>query len=273
MSDLPGGTPPDPVAARSLEGTWPSAPFAPGGGVAPGRALVIAAAFLFAQLAVGTVVGTVAGLCYGIGRGQGAQRIMEEIDRVVVLPSAAAAMIGGGLVAFVMTRRVLPGSLRDGALRPVGWCAAKKGHVVPAACLGVVLAAFYLFVLGRVFPPAPGQEWGPVTRAMAAPGWSRLAWAILVIGVAPPAEEFLFRGVLWSGLARGMTAAGAAAVVTLLFLLGHITEIRTYWPAWFVISALGLLAIALRVRGESLVPAVVLHASYNAFLVAAVSLA
>ncbi len=272
MSDL-SGTPPDPDAPPALESVVPAPPPAPATGIDAGRALRITAVYLLAQLGFGMAVGLVVGLYYGIAHGPATPPLYAEIERAVLLPAAAASMIGGGLVAFVMTRRALPGGLRAGALRPIGWCAARKGHLVPAACLGAALGAFYLFGLGRVVPAGPDQAWGPVARAMAAPGWQRLAWAILVIGVAPPAEELLFRGVLWNGLARRLPAALAAVVVTLLFLLGHIAEMRGYWPAWFAIAALGLLAIAVRVRGESLLPAIVLHAAYNACLVAVAYLA
>ncbi len=266
MSDLPE-TPADPAVPQAFGNALP--PPVSEAGIAPRRALYIAAVYLLAQLAFGISAWIVVGLYYGVTRGPVTPRVVEEIRRIAVIPGAAASLIGGGLVALVMARRALPGSLREGALRPIGWCAAKAADILPASCLGVVLGAFYLFVLGRAFPPAPGQEWGPIVRAVAEGGVPRVVWAILAIGIAPPAEELLFRGVLWAGLSRGMKTWLAAAVVTLLFLLGHLSEVRGYWPAWFAISALGLLAIAVRVRAGSLLPAVALHASYNACLVAA----
>ncbi len=108
--------------------------------------------------------------------------------------------------------------------------------------------------------------------AAGAGGWQRLGWAVLALFVAPPVEEFLFRGVLWSGLVRSMGSGKAGVVVTLLFVASHVTEARGYWPAWIAISVLAVAALAVRVRSGSLLPPVVLHTSYNAVLVAAVYL-
>ncbi len=271
MSDPPGSSGESAVPA-ALEGAAPAPPAAERG-IDARRALRITVVYFLAQLGLGIAVGAVVGFVYGIARGSAAPRLVEEVERAVLLPAAAASMIGGGLVAFAMARRALPGPLRGGALRPIGWCAAKPRDVASAALLGILLGAFYMLALGRAFPPGPAQEWGPVARAMAVPGWPRLAWAILAVGVAPPAEELLFRGVLWSGLVRRISAGLSAAVVTLLFLVGHVAELRGYWPAWFAIAALGLLALVVRVRSESLLPAVALHAAYNACLVAIASLA
>lgn len=248
-------------------------PPVPASGIRSGRALLIVFAYIAVQIAVGIAVGVVVGMYYGLTRGALTSDVIAEMQRVIVLPAAALSVVGGGIVAFLMTRRILPGPIRGGALTPVGWSAARVRDIALAACAGVVVAVLYVFVLRRLFPAAPGQKWGPVVQALSAGGWQRLLWAVIALFVAPPVEEFVFRGVLWTGLARGMKAGVAAVAVTLLFVLCHITEIRGYWPAWVTISAVGLGAIALRVRGESLVPPIVLHASYNAVLVAAIYLA
>ncbi len=238
----------------------------PEGGLPARRALFITVVYFVVQLVVGTAVGVAVGLYYGIGRGALTPGVLAEMERVIVMPAAALSVAAGGAVAFLMARRTLRGPLRDGALRPIGWSPARGNDVVLAASLGVAVAALYSFVLGRLFPPGPGHEWGPVVQAWAAGGWQRILWVVLALCIAPPVEEFLFRGVLWTGLARRVNAALAAVAVTLLFLLVHVMEIRWYWPGWVSISAIGLFAIFLRVRGESLVPPIVLHASYNACL-------
>ncbi len=257
----------DTAKRRMLESI--ALPPVPGSGMQPRRALFIAIVYFVVQLVVGTAVGVVVGIYYGIARGALTPGVLAEMERAIVMPAAALSVAGGGLVAFFMSRRALPGALRDGALRPIGWSAARRNDIVLAVCLGVVAAALYHLVLGRLFPPAPGQKWGPIMQAWAAGGWQRIVWVVLALCIAPPVEEFVFRGVLWTGLVRRINAALAAVAVTLLFLLVHIAEIRGYWPAWVSISAIGLVAIFLRVRAESLVPPVVLHASYNACLVLA----
>ncbi len=257
---------------RCAGGRVPPAPPLPEAGIGAARAVLIVAAYIAVQLAVGVFVGLVAGVYYGATRGATTGAVLAEMTRVVALPAAALGLVAGGIAAFLMTRRALPGPVRGGSLRPVGWCAAGRGGVARAACAGLLIAALYVLVLRRFFPPAPGQEWGPVARTVSAGGWQRDLWAVVALFIAPPVEEFVFRGVLWTGLARGMKAGLAAAAVTLLFLLCHVTELRGYWPAWLAISAVGLAALSLRVRAGSLAPPVALHASYNAFLVAVIYL-
>jgi membrane protease YdiL (CAAX protease family) len=92
-------------------------------------------------------------------------------------------------------------------------------------------------------------------------------WAILAIGVAPPTEELLFRGVLYAGFARSWGARAAAVVTTALFVALHAPEIRGYWPGWMVIASLGALALRARLRTGSLAPAIALHVGYNLALV------
>jgi membrane protease YdiL (CAAX protease family) len=87
--------------------------------------------------------------------------------------------------------------------------------------------------------------------------------------LAPPVEEFVFRGVLWAGLSRSLPRPLSAVVVCASFILSHVTEARGYWPAWLAISTLAVALLAFRVRGGSLLPAWVLHTSYNTALVVA----
>ncbi len=265
MSASPGGAP-EPEERRATEGVSP--PPVPECGIRFRRSLCITVAYFAVQIAIGTMVGVLVGICFGVARGAMTPEVMAEFQSVAVPPAAALSMVGSGFVAFAMTRRALPGPIRDGALRPIGWTAGKREDIVLAACLGLVLAAFCILVLGRLYPPAPGQKWGPITQSLASGGWQRLLWVVLALCIAPPVEEFLFRGVLWSGLVRSMNAGLAAAAVTLLFLIGHISEMRGYWPAWAMISLLGLGALFLRVRSASLAPPVALHVSYNACMAA-----
>ncbi len=238
----------------------------PESGIPAARSLFITIVYFVVQLVIGTGVGTAVGVYFGIARGALTPAALAEMERAIVMPAAMLSVAGGGIVAFFMARRALPGPVRDGALRPIGWCPAPRNDLLLAVCLGASIAALYFLVLGRLFPPAPGRVFGPIAQGWAAGGWQRIAWVVLALGIAPPVEEFVFRGVLWTGLARRIGTGLAAIAVTLLFLLVHVTEIRGYWPAWASISAIGLVAIFLRVRGGSILPPIVLHASYNAFL-------
>jgi membrane protease YdiL (CAAX protease family) len=103
-------------------------------------------------------------------------------------------------------------------------------------------------------------------------GWPRHLWAVLALLVAPPVEEFLFRGVLFAGFVRSWSMASSGALVTLLFPAAHATEARGYAPAIVSIAAVGTLTLLARIHTDSLAPGVALHAAYNLVLAASLYL-
>ena len=138
--------------------------------------------------------------------------------------------------------------------------------VLVGVLAGVLLVAGYLLLAVKVHPPTAGQRWGLLASAAASGGWQRGLWALIAL-VAPPIEEFVFRGVLWSGLRRSFGPGVAGVAVTLLFVGSHVTEALSYWPAWVAIAGLGLGTLLLRVQSRSLTPPVALHESYNCALI------
>ena len=142
--------------------------------------------------------------------------------------------------------------------------ASRPAHREPGR-LG--LAASYVLGVVPHFPAAPGHHWGPFVQAASAGGWSQHLWAGLGILIAPPSEEFVFRGVLFTGFLKRWSALTAGALVTLLFLLGHLTEVWGYAPALVATIVLGVATLFARILTNSLAPAVALHAAYNLLLV------
>jgi membrane protease YdiL (CAAX protease family) len=87
--------------------------------------------------------------------------------------------------------------------------------------------------------------------------------------VAPPVEEFVFRGVLFAGFRRSWKTGAAGALVTLLFIAAHFTEVAGYGPAVIAVALVGAATLVARIATDSLAPAIALHASYNLGLVVA----
>jgi membrane protease YdiL (CAAX protease family) len=229
----------------------------------PTKAVLIFLAFLGTQIVVGMLVGVVGGIWIVATRGAAGPAVLAEMERTVVMPAAALGLLVGGLVALLLTRVIFRASPRATWMQFIGWSAARRTDLLLAALAGVVLAVFYLFVLVLRLPPAPGQQWGPVVRAVRFGGWPRHVWVGLAVLVAPPVEEFVFRGVLLAGFSRSWTAASAGTLVTLLFVTCHLTEIWGYAPAMLSVLALGMATLFARVRTHSLAPAIALHAAYN----------
>jgi membrane protease YdiL (CAAX protease family) len=239
-------------------------------GLGLGRAFFILFSYCVLQMLVGIVVGGVAGVYYGITRGAATPEIIAEAQRVVMVPAALAGTLLGELAALWLTRHSLPGSLRSGALRPIGWLAATRRDLCIAAISGIGLSFVYLFLLVPTHPPAPDQAWGPLVSVVQWGGWPRHAWALLALLVAPPIEEFVFRGVLFAGISRSWGPALGGVVVTLLFIVAHALDIHGYWPAWISIALVGAATMLFRIRANSLLPPILVHACYNLGLVLAV---
>jgi uncharacterized protein len=92
---------------------------------------------------------------------------------------------------------------------------------------------------------------------------SKYLIVFLATCTAPFAEEFVYRGLLYSALQRWIGKWGSVIVVLALFTLVHVPQ---YWPNRGVIAAVALLSIALTVvRAVSgrLLPCFVIHLVFN----------
>jgi membrane protease YdiL (CAAX protease family) len=226
----------------------------------PKRGLQILGAFLGMQILVAAVVGLYAGYRHVAGAGAAAVGGGIAIEARLTLGAALAGTLIAGVVALRMARRTF-----GGPPVAIGWTGAPVGVTVSAALQGLALVAG-LVMLGSVLQ-GPKHGPGPLATAALSGGWTRIAWALLAFAIAPPVEELVFRGALYTGLANRLRPELAGAITTALFVALHVSEIGLYWPAWIAIGALGALALRARVKTGSLVPAIALHATYNLGLV------
>lgn len=88
-----------------------------------------------------------------------------------------------------------------------------------------------------------------------------VAYAIMAIGFAPFAEEFLFRGLLYRALDRQWGGWRAVAGAAAFFAIYHSPL------AWVPVALVGAANALLFKRSGSLWPAVLLHMSYNTVVV------
>jgi len=87
---------------------------------------------------------------------------------------------------------------------------------------------------------------------------------LVAVAFAPPAEEYLFRGLLFRALDREWGGWAAVIGSTLFFTVYH------PMPAWVPVGLVGLiLALLFKTTGR-LWPCVVVHAAYNAIVSLAV---
>jgi len=231
------------------------------------RAIAIAVVYFLAQLLIGIGFGIAAGVYLGITLGETDPAIISEAMVPLTLPISMFGVVVAGLIAFRMTRRTLRGPIGRGALASLGWRPSAASGIAVAMFTGCALSLVYLLILVQASPPAEGQQWGPLATAALSGGWQRILWAILALALAPPIEEFIFRGVLLSGLSSAIGIRTAALIVTVVFVMVHATETLGYWPAWVGLGLLASAVILFRIKTESLLPAVAVHTGYNLVLV------
>lgn len=236
------------------------------------RAFIIFVAYLLAQLAVGLLVGLGMGIYYGAGsaaRGlrPDPQAIGVLIQTNAIIPIAILSALLGVYVAYRFVRPCFPGSINAGAFAPLGWTRCSGSRLWIAAGIGLTISLLYILVLVPLFPPDANRTIGPLATAAVSTGWTKHAWALMAVLIAPISEEFVFRGALYSGFARSWGRIASAIIVSILFVALHLTEINDYWPALVGISTLAVATVVTRQTSGSLIPSIALHAAYNLGLV------
>jgi len=237
------------------------------------RALWIVVCYFLMQVVGGGIVG------FGFGSyaathhsPRGRSAAVPNPLAAVGVPAAMGGILLGGLVAFRMSRRTFSGSSAHEFRNAIGWSPTSRLWLLAAILSGLTLSAIYLKVLVRLFPPSPGQTWGPLVAAMVSGGWQRHLWALLAVSIVPPVEEFVFRGVLFGGLRRSWGLPAAACLTTILFALFHVTSLHPYLPAMVMVTCVGAAQLWARVASRSLAPSIAMHAAYNIGLVVTVYL-
>jgi membrane protease YdiL (CAAX protease family) len=131
--------------------------------------------------------------------------------------------------------------------------------LLAGACGGLalgLLAHAYLALLGHI--PVVAEMLRKSQQQMASIRNLRVSYAVMAVGFAPFAEEYLFRGLLYRALDREW--GGWRAV------LGSAAFFAIYHPplAWVPVMLLGATNALLFKKTGRLVPAVILHMVYNA---------
>lgn len=173
----------------------------------------------------------------------------------LVLGSAAAAILTiiGSIV--VMLRSRVPGTLRACGLLPRDGGAITVRRVVIALGLGVgtgLLCTAWGLAWSHF-----AEQLGLSSEGSDINGLGKGAFFLLAVTIAPPVEEFLFRGLLLNAVLSWRGGAWALIGSTLLFAVLHPP---LGWPAVAIAGfAFGVLAL----RSGWLLPSIVAHATYN----------
>jgi membrane protease YdiL (CAAX protease family) len=144
------------------------------------------------------------------------------------------------------------------------WQNTHRYRVTSLIALGALLAIAVLAV-SSFFPPSSP----PAVEKLAESTTSMVLLVVFGVCFAPIIEEIIFRGFLFSVLAKfggGRLAVPATAV---LFALMHAPQL---WPSLagiLLILVVGCVLSIVRERSNSLIPSFIVHTAYNGMLVGA----
>lgn len=166
-----------------------------------------------------------------------------------------------GFIAFLI--KVVHG---QSFLETIHW---NKNHQFGTAfliSLGATLAVSVL-IISSFFPSGepPIQKLLSSTAAM-------YAFVGLGIAVAPLFEEIMFRGFLFKVLSDLFGSRTAVSTTAILFGLLHLLQLWGSWAGVVLIFVVGYILSFIRQRSNSLIPSIIVHASYNSMLFGAFAL-
>lgn len=156
--------------------------------------------------------------------------------------------------------------LRDGSPSGIAWRAGS----VPAYGIAVLFAAAIILVVVAVLhfipPDISALQDLPDSQLFSTPGWPSVAMLLLAVCIAPPLEEFVFRGGIFAALATRFTPLTAGIVTTVVFVAVHAPQKIHYLPGFIDVGLMAAAAAWMRVRFHSIRPGILLHVLYNAGL-------
>ncbi len=179
----------------------------------------------------------------------------DAIDTAITTAAQYALMLG---LIFLFIGRKGRGPVRDLGLRvrAADWWWLSIG-VGGSIAVGIVL-----FPISHLWSDGNhgSQEIGQQLQQSAS--WSRVVLFILIVCVAPVAEELLFRGIVLRSALRRMHAPGAVLVSGASFAALHLLDPTTF-PALPALFALGTFSAVVAVRSGNLSRSILLHSGFN----------
>ena len=228
----------------------------------PSDGFVLLGTYLAAQFLVWLVVGVSVTI--------GADAVTpSDIERGLLRAAPVAlplSMVLGAIAVLLVYRQRLGKASQAVMREQLAWRLGTREQVVIGAGIGLAAAALFIKFGPRLAPVPDPSSLGIMSKMAGAGGMARLALTVAAVGLAPPIEEFLFRGSLLGSLAQQWGAAAAVTVTTLLFVAVHVPDILHFWPALGAILIVGLAAAIARLRTGALGPSIAMHAAYNLML-------
>ncbi|GJI95331.1 hypothetical protein RugamoR57_20490 [Duganella caerulea] len=204
---------------------------------------------------VSTSDGLIAATAFFIMQGLIALFMMNAME-MPALPAVTIAFAASGLLVYLLIRFIywrsktagVPAILRGGDMK------LTLGYGAMAAVVACAVGLAYLTGLQHSALWADIAKQSTASAPVVSRGWL-LALAVLA---APLCEEFIFRGLIYGGLRRSMSAMPAMAMSAAIFAVVHPPM------SMLPVFVLGLCAAWTYERSKTLLGPMLVHAVYNA---------
>jgi len=234
-------------------------------------AIVIFFSYLLAKNITYYIVLAIAGLIIGFTNSGSASDEVNGFNNLIFMFGTLVSLIMAGIVIFFLV--VFFEGKRDwGDLNAgIGFSVGGVPSILTGILLGGLFGLGLLTILQSMFPPDTGLPMGNFGNMLNSSGLVFLAWVFILTVCFPFLEEFLFRGVLYAGIARSWNSLLAGIIVTTLFMLLHLQRVTLYPPATLAIFILAISTLSLRILTKSIGPAISFHSTYNLSIISAIS--
>lgn len=135
--------------------------------------------------------------------------------------------------------------------------------------LGFLLAFSVALIASKIPMPEEKLPFEELLRDRS----SLILVAIFGVGVAPVAEELVFRGFAFAVFQRAHGVAAAVVITSAVFSFIHGQQYGWHWQNLVLLFYVGLIFGWVRAKTKSVVPATIIHAAYNTTLLLGLLLA
>lgn len=243
----------------------PPVPESPNGWIAMGMLLL----YFLLQAFVGGVIAAMIGLgVFLLDHGQPVAEIMTAIKAVLARPNVNVGLVAGALggataIMLWLVRRQWPLLWRRTTVPGFGLAPPRDASFYAIA----VVAGIALPIVGGMLTQAlaHGHRVPQDIKQLGAHASlaAKFVLMMVAIAIAPLIEEVLFRGVLLSAWLKRLNVGWAVACTSLVFALVHLPDLKFLWYGLPNLAMLGAAFAWLRLKSNSLWPAVIAHGMNN----------
>jgi len=190
-------------------------------------------------------------------------QILRVIHDIMPAISILTPFISGG-AAVLISLWLIPKSLKDTSPNGAAWVRGSWRAIAEGFVIGVILGAVATVMSKAMTHHVDYRDMSPVVQMLLRPGLLQVLSAVSIVLCGPPAEEIVFRGVLFGGYRKSFGPIWATLLTTLLFLALHLPKVLYYMPALAGASGASLAALWCRLRSGDIGHAVALDVGYNA---------